>query len=219
MAWSKTSRVAVDETFFDGIDTGTQAYWLGFIVGDGSLRDKSGLKITLKASDRNHLENFKEDISSEAPVSDATWLEEKNACTISISNGNFCRSLKNLGINPDKVNGDCMPTISKEFYPFFIRGFFDADGGWWDDGTRKRWSITAKSKVRLEQTKEMMNYIGIESNIYSNGNKYWKLEVRKNNDIQKIWKIMYPDGMDTAPMLERKSKKIQNWVNNIVLAN
>ncbi len=62
---NKQNRLKFDNTVFDCIDTEEKAYWLGFIFADGyissdSLKGKSRylLEISLKASDKNHLDKF-----------------------------------------------------------------------------------------------------------------------------------------------------------------
>src|SRR6202012_252825 len=62
---------ALDDYFFDVIDTEAKAYWLGFITADGCVRagvisngwQRHGLSVKLKASDSGHLEKLKADLS------------------------------------------------------------------------------------------------------------------------------------------------------------
>ena len=52
-----------NKDYFEEIDTEEKAYWLGFIYADGSINpSKNGLEISLKYSDKTHLQKFKKSI-------------------------------------------------------------------------------------------------------------------------------------------------------------
>ena len=48
----------LDITVFDSIDTEEKAYWLGFMFADGYVSKNNAMSLTLKESDRSHIERF-----------------------------------------------------------------------------------------------------------------------------------------------------------------
>ena len=67
------SRYLLNERYFENIDTGSKAYWLGFIAADGCVVNKKGkrlLYIELSKKDKCHLENFKKEVEYEGPIYD-----------------------------------------------------------------------------------------------------------------------------------------------------
>jgi hypothetical protein len=63
-----------DEDYFEIIDTPEKAYWLGFIYADGFIESKRAgfgnqkLGITIAECDADHLDKFKQCISSTNPI-------------------------------------------------------------------------------------------------------------------------------------------------------
>lgn len=57
------NKIKFDQHIFDEIDTEEKAYWLGFIFADGYIEKQSekkhyGFELSLKLSDKEHLEKF-----------------------------------------------------------------------------------------------------------------------------------------------------------------
>src|SRR5260370_41289523 len=59
-------RYAVDEAFFDVIDTEEKAYWLGFLTADGTMREKGGM-LALQERDIDHLYKIRSSLRSKHP--------------------------------------------------------------------------------------------------------------------------------------------------------
>ncbi len=60
-------RYAVDETFFDAINTEEKAYWLGFLTADGTIRENV-IMLLLQERDIGHLYKFTSSLRSKHPI-------------------------------------------------------------------------------------------------------------------------------------------------------
>lgn len=134
------AKYSFDENYFDNIDCGEKAYWLGFIWGDGYVakRERKSYvsyetKLHLKESDCEHLEKFKLSIKSNHELKRYIvkgFGVETETIRLLIANKHFGLTLyEKYGIIPYRI--DCSKILSilnSEFYKDFIRGVFDADG-------------------------------------------------------------------------------------------
>lgn len=130
-----------NERYFENIDSEEKAYWLGFIMADGSVGEYNGqyyIKISLAVSDRIILERFRDAIESKNSIWEA---DEKftlktsssygsvfrKAC-ISISSKIMVESLYKLGFSSNKTGNEFFPDIDDSLKKHFLRGVFDGDG-------------------------------------------------------------------------------------------
>jgi hypothetical protein len=66
---NRTRRHSVDEHYFDEIDSADKAYWLGFIAGDGYVReDRGALLVRLATRDEAHLGKLREALGASTPI-------------------------------------------------------------------------------------------------------------------------------------------------------
>jgi len=128
-----------NEKYFEKINTEEKAYWLGFLYADGCLyKQKTGygynFELSLKESDKYHIENFLKTIECDVPVKKKlVRLGDKTYTSYRVMF--FCREfaehLIDKGCYPNKSLTLKFP--SKEIVPdklmkHFIRGYFDGDG-------------------------------------------------------------------------------------------
>jgi len=114
-----------DNTVFDVIDTEEKAYWLGFMFADGyvSSRDTS-MELTLKLSDKGHLEKFLKFLKYNKPVAVDHFRGR-----VSFANRHIREQLIRHGCTPKKSLTLKFPTtIPEDMVHHFIRGYFDGDG-------------------------------------------------------------------------------------------
>jgi len=111
--------------FENGIKTPEEAYWLGFIVGDGCIyENRYRLKIALSIKDVNHLKKFLRFLGlDEDKISFYGFM-----CEVKVDNKKLLESLYKLGLVQNKVRKTHSGLIPKKFVRDFIRGLFDADG-------------------------------------------------------------------------------------------
>jgi hypothetical protein len=80
-----TRKYDLNESFFETIDTEEKAYWLGFLMADGSVhagqnQDGTGhwnVKISLATADKERIEKFKITIGADNPIVDGSYFDER----------------------------------------------------------------------------------------------------------------------------------------------
>jgi hypothetical protein len=111
--------------FNDGVNSPEESYWLGFLVGDGTIyENRYRVKLSLQKSDEKHLEKF---------VKFLNYGKNRihlygSMCEVSINNKELLINLYNLGLCQNKVHKTHKGLIPKRYQQDFIRGLFDADG-------------------------------------------------------------------------------------------
>jgi hypothetical protein len=124
-------KYAVDQYFFDEINTEEKAYWLGFITADGCITAKAhALTINLKAADAGHLEKLRLALSSDSPIRPSGSGRSCGGIVRWQANSvPLVRALAILGITPRK-SATAVPWDGPEhLMPHYWRGMVDGDGG------------------------------------------------------------------------------------------
>jgi hypothetical protein len=193
--------LSANYSYFSKVTTAEQAYWVGFIYGDGCIAPNGngnlGLFFNLNKRDRHILEDFRDTINAKHSIS-----ESGNEVSIGFVNEEITNDLKNLGANEAKTYTDTLPDFEKEsLKSAFIRGLGDADG----HPERSRYSITGANRKRFEKLSE---WLPVNANIITYYENKHRLRVTKMNRVKKLRKWMYPDGRKTTPSLSRKLRKM-----------
>ena len=119
----------LDENYFSIIDTEHKAYWLGFLMADGSM-DKTCTKWTLNISsnDEYMLSLLLKDLNSTSTIKHSinNGFEYSRILICSLK---MCKDLIYHGIVPHKSGKEILPnTIPNDLVRHFIRGYMDGDG-------------------------------------------------------------------------------------------
>lgn len=200
------SRYPLNERYFEDIDTGNKAYWLGFIAADGCVWDKKGqrhLYIELSEKDRCHLETFKKEIEFEGPIYEMKARgRSKPSCKLQIGSSRMVSDLVELGIVRNKTKFLQRPNILKKYYHHWIRGIFDGDGSI---------SLCKDGNLRGEffGTEEVLKFVVSHipgTNKVSKKNKFegYSHSFGGNKLANKIYNYLYKD---SETCLERKRNK------------
>ena len=113
-----------NKDYFQKIDTEDKAYFLGFIVADGCISEKSN-SVQIIQKETYILEEFKKYIEFNGPV----YKDEyRGISCITVNSSKTKKDLENLGITPNKTMIVKYPNISEHLQNHFIRGVFDGDG-------------------------------------------------------------------------------------------
>ena len=131
------AKLPVNENFFKDW-THEMSYILGFAVADGCvgvkrIRKKDGDKqyyFNITSKDRSHLENIKRVMAAQQKIYSkySGYTGKKDYYFIQIGHQEICRDLLNLGIQPRKTYNLEPIKVPGEYFPDFVRGFFDGDG-------------------------------------------------------------------------------------------
>lgn len=129
-----------NEDFFKDIESEKQAYWLGFIMADGSVCQTSRsctrvnrLHINISQKDRCLLEKFILDIDAVNVIIDdyipKGTYSTNPMCRMYLNSVSMCDDLAIHGISSRKTGKEQIPnTVPDHLIRHFIRGFFDGDG-------------------------------------------------------------------------------------------
>lgn len=123
-----------NENYFKIIDTEAKAYYLGFLMCDGSIiNDKNNLALHIELKEEDSL--FLMDLCKELGLSkDRVSIYSRKdrpnkTCKININSNVFCNNLVSKGVTRNKVGKKHIPyNIPKNLMHHCIRGMVDADG-------------------------------------------------------------------------------------------
>jgi len=120
-----------DEDIFEKCNTPEKAYWIGFIMADGCVyvTKKKGsvsyvLAFCINRKDEKLLDKFQGFLGSLYPY----VHDKRNRVYLYVWRKKILEDLKQYGIIPRKTGKEQIKNIPKEYYPDFIRGYFDGDG-------------------------------------------------------------------------------------------
>ena len=133
--------ISYNENFFDNIDTEEKAYWLGFIMADGSTRlnkqnNPAQTSIEISKRDIEILNAFKNSIESNHIIRErsrrAVTGKISKICSITISSQHLTKQLVSYGVVPNKtyigfINEEIF-NDNEELIFHYLRGYSDGDG-------------------------------------------------------------------------------------------
>lgn len=208
-SWKPKRKYAVNETYFDEIDTPNKAYILGFLYADGSNNpDKCTISMSLQEEDRDILEKIRSEISSEKPLEFLDYTNKhdggytyKNQYRLLIFNKHMCETLESIGMMKNKSLKLQFPDIKPELYSHFIRGYFDGDGCIHQrvvsNKRRVVVSITSTEEFCKRLVEISKKYLGISANYHEAGchngitNDF---VISRQDSVRKFLDWIYQDG-------------------------
>lgn len=228
-----------DDTYFNVIDTEHKAYWLGFIMADGCIVQKSknkpslSLVINLMGSDDYHLEKFNKDLNGNLPVrhfkqkpvtinaaNSIVHLDERDCCKIEVNSKWLCLDLIKHGVDKRKTLNEQIPLIENiDLERHFIRGFFDGDGCFSAVKPKNRNREYAKIFIASGEIiiDFIINRIYQSTGVLMSKDTYGKLyrcNCQNEDGCLKIIKYMYEDA---TVYLDRKKELIDSYMQRYSL--
>lgn len=211
-----------NKDFFHTIDTAEKAYWLGFVVADGSViydtdNRQYGMSIKLQIKDKGHLKKFNKSIGGNVEVK--TFTKKGNfpdkqyndkyygGCSIRLYCQEIANDLISLGVLPNKTYKTIkLPNLNRELMWHYIRGFLDGDGHICvPQGKNKygyRVGFTSNCESFLLEIQNFFADHGIVSHINPSRNTY-KLEMRSSDSVKIFIENCYKNA---SVYLDRKYK-------------
>lgn len=228
-----------DDTYFSVIDTEHKAYWLGFIMADGCIVQKSKNKpcltlvINLQESDYKHLEKFNNDLGGNLPVrhfiskpvtihswSKDVQLSERQCCKIEVNSKWLCQDLMVHGVSQRKTLNERIPLIEdSRLIRHFIRGFFDGDGCFSAIKPSNREREYAKIMIASGEIiiDFIINNVYQETGFLMSHDKYHKLDrcyIQNEEGFLKFVKYIYENA---TIFLDRKKELIDSYMKRYSL--
>lgn len=161
------SAYKIKDDIFEIIDTEEKAYWLGFMLADGCLKDRKGahnITLILSVKDIDHINKFKTFLETEAPIHYRTVTingKTFDACGLSIGNKKIFNDLISHNIMPRKTLSEKGAILEEHLIRHYIRGIFDGDG-WLTYTNKSREMGFGMGKEILEYIKEFFE----SNNVY-----------------------------------------------------
>lgn len=165
-------RYALNEHYFDNINTPNKAYLLGMLYADGCNHvDHYSITLSLQECDREVIEFMKSEVEYEGPLR-IIELKKKNPkyqnqCRICINDQYMSLQLESLGVVQAKSLIIKFPDyISDELMPHFIRGYFDGDGSIsYDEKRQKCYTKIAGTMDFCSKVSEILTQMNCKHNI------------------------------------------------------
>lgn len=137
-------RYALNEHYFDFINTPNKAYILGLLYADGCNHlSHNSITLSLQEEDLPILELIKKELNYEGPIrfveKHKNNSKHKNQYILCINDEYMSKQLERLGMVNAKSLKLLWPTfLSEDLIPHFVRGYFDGDGCVWYDNKRNK---------------------------------------------------------------------------------
>jgi hypothetical protein len=208
-------KYVVNETFFDTWST-DMAYVLGYLYADGSLEDARGIRgkyVRVTSTDRDRIEVIRSLLESKHTiVRDVRGKNHKTRFLLRIGSHYLFDALLKIGITPHKSLIMPFPTIPREHFGSFVRGYFDGDGCAHIETTHGRPKrllsvFTSGSKRFLESLHEKLcEEIAVTGRgLYKHGSTPGTYQLRySTRDSLRLFNLMYPSGLKPSLRMQRK---------------
>lgn len=184
-----------NENYFEYIDTEEKAYFLGFIVADGSISKVTNrVCFDINTKDKEILEGFKCSVLSTNQIRNYKVFDDRtkkyyDKTVFQVSSKKLKEDLKNLGVDENKSYSFLKPEIDKEYFWHFLRGMVDGDGH----------ISNTKMYISLISTKEfLLLLVELLSKENIRGNKNLFALNREKN----VWRTTIEGEENVLPFLE-----------------
>lgn len=218
VAKDRCSKYSYDSSFFSSIDSEIKAYWLGFLMADGCVTEKTRsyrLKLALKSSDKKHIEKFMDALKSNTPI--LTKYAKLNGktyeyCQVTVNSTSMCKDLICLGVKPRKSMLEYIPDIPGDLIRHFIRGYFDGDGCATVHNERVQAKIMVGTTMELDLVREFTR-AGIKlppkTSYAKIGTTIRQMNITAAASILALYRYMYEDA---SVYLDRKKIIFDTYV-------
>lgn len=204
-------KYAINEDFFDNIDTEEKAYFLGFLYADGcnQMKHSWNVAIALSSLDKEILYKLSALIYRDPEIAydqvrfyDRTHEDNGKGSNkgievkLCINSKHICLKLMDWGCVSTKTFVLTFPKwLDNKLHRHFVRGYFDGDGTIYNETNKMSGCGLISTKEFCEGVK---NAIVVNSNLYKVSSKEedkdkntWNLSINGNRNIQKFLNWMY----------------------------
>ena len=224
-----TKRRDINKEYFNFINTPIKAYLLGFLFADGWVinNEKMGkyeVGMSLQSCDKYILDLLNNELGGccyyKHITSKDKVINNVKTCSgdqdeIRIFSKDIVNDLIKNGVVPNKTNSDIHPDFDMKYFYDFLRGYIDGDGCYYLNNNNKIIiHITCCSKQVLMDLSNKLSSVGINSSIYTENERKYRLYINRYDDVYKLITRMYYNGCEC---LERKYKKIKYLLNGLAV--
>lgn len=210
-----------NDNYFNEIKTPNQAYWLGFIYADGLVLSKNEkrnyeLGIELCDIDEQQLIDFNNELGGvhkithghyEKYICDYKNISITDTVRIRIYSKNIVEDLIRHNVVENKTKFANYPVVDDNLFFDFLRGYMDGDGCIYvnqNNAKLSQFHITSSHNEVLNYIKNKLLSYEIQSTIYKEKEKKYRLHVNCNNAVKLLDMIYYDTNVQK---LNRKYEK------------
>lgn len=198
---------------FNIIDNNEKAYWLGWMITDGSIicnrnrKNRSNvISFQLKACDKYIVENFANFVG--ADISKVHINKKGTMAYFSFASEKMSLDLSKYGVVPNKTGIQFMPTIKNEFMPFLLRGIFEGNGSIYKTKSGYLSCAFYGSYQLIDDIVELLQSQDIfERHKVTNRGVIASYHIGNKNSISKLFDYMYGDITNDKLICYRKYNK------------
>jgi hypothetical protein len=195
-------RYTLNETYFDKVVTECQAYWLGFLLADGSVGQTGAgnfrLRVELSVIDVAHLEKLRNALGSDAPV---RRCRNKGSVYTDFCAIKLCDGLISYGCVPKKTAVHGTPKLPGNLYRHFYRGVFDGDGALFWSGDGYRYELVGAPEFVMQHQQWLMRRADVKATKMFNRGLVLAVRYTGSRQVERIMDLLYDDA---AVYLDRK---------------
>jgi 16S rRNA G966 N2-methylase RsmD len=195
----------INKDFFKDIDSEEKAYALGFMYADGNVhKSLSSFSITLHKKDKDVLDKF----NSWIYINDdrVELCNDERYVIFRVSSTEMVQDLIKHGCVPAKTFKLKLPSIDKDLFKHFLRGFLDGDGCISiQESGRVKVIFTGYDKFLIELKEEIQSHInGIKLDTRQIKESVIDLNILTQDSIRRFLKWIY---IGSNVYMNRKKEK------------
>ena len=210
----------INKDFFKKWNT-EMAYVLGFIYADGNIicTKRNTWFWSLQINDKDILEEIKKVLNSEHVISKKKiYNNQGQSYRLQVGSKEMCEDLMHLGLTERKSKTILLPKVPKKYFPDFLRGYFDGDGGVWVGFKNKKrihkiyaisTAFTSGSREFLIALKEVLSEYEILGGSLVQKERGFDLKYSIGDSLI-LYKIMYNN--TCTLFLKRKKDKFEGYI-------
>lgn len=202
-----------DKDFFSN-DTERSFYWAGFIAADGCISNEGDFCISLKISDIDHIEKFKQDVKSDYAINILPPRDKiicgiktktEGSALIRFRAKDWLKPFNKFNIIAAKTKTYTIPIWLSDhtYFRHFIRGYFDGDGWFAKKNGRIYFGICGNLQV-MEVFKEIFDHVSGKQGVIIKQNNIYKLSYNSIFATKSIIMFLYNN---SNICLDRKYEK------------
>lgn len=197
---NKYHNLTLNHNYFEDIDSYDKAYFLGFLMTDGSIGStNNAISICLKADDYEILEILSNKIGN----SNKLYYSARNEATMAFKSAKIKQYLSKHNVYPNKTYSTTMPKIRNDLMPHFIRGLIDGDG--WISVKSHQIGFCGSETLVTQVRDYLANILGVyKVKVLHPEQNLWQITWASKKDINLIGEYIYKDKQDCY--LQRKYK-------------
>lgn len=201
---AKRLNPSLKENYFKKIDSKYKAYWIGWLLTDGCVKDGGSIELTLTSKDKYILELFEQDLSVKNHV--RPFCEEYSK--FHLGSKIMINDLAQYGVIPNKTLALKFPkNIPEEFELHLLRGMFEGDGGLTLGAATRFYKHRNKSYTKPYQElsftgtydmcegfqNTLLKYLDITSKTITHNHSIYRVRWSNKNEIIRILDLLYQD--------------------------